>query len=367
MLLLFGLVVFPKEAWANAGTPLMWAGAIHLVIGNALIGVGEGLLLGWLFRVPRLPSVLAMVAANYASAWLGGVLIRETILAAAPMDLTNGWRWFWGMVIATYAITWLIEWPAVAWCLRSRGDWLKAGVRASFVIQTCSYVLLFAWYAIASETSLYTALRVVPPNALSLPASVSVYYITPSDGKVYRRNLGGSQPEEVRELHSVNANDRLFVRASVENTNRWDLVARLEAKDSEEPTFVTLLTGLDTEIATEAESGNGEPGDIRGTWFNFGETPRLGAATNSPWAFWTGFWPIEGLHGEREDTGERVHLAYETPFGAWTARNAVLLPGDIVLFQLGTNQICGLDPAKRTVALLWHGRGPVALIERDGR
>lgn len=30
---------------ANAGTPLMWAGMLHLVIGNAIIGIAEGALL----------------------------------------------------------------------------------------------------------------------------------------------------------------------------------------------------------------------------------------------------------------------------------------------------------------------------------
>lgn len=47
-----GLLVFPCQAWAGAGTPLMWATASHLVIGNAFIGVLEGWLLARWFQMP---------------------------------------------------------------------------------------------------------------------------------------------------------------------------------------------------------------------------------------------------------------------------------------------------------------------------
>ena len=124
-LVLLGVIAFPRDAWANAGTTLLWAGALHLVFGNALIGVGEGLLLAWLFSVPKRKSVLVMIPASYASAWFGGFFIRGAIVHALPMDLNNGWRWFWAMVVVTYVMTLIIEWPFVAWCLRGTQDWLK--------------------------------------------------------------------------------------------------------------------------------------------------------------------------------------------------------------------------------------------------
>ena len=44
LVLLVGVLAFvPQIASANAGTPLMWAGLLHLVVGNALIGFGEGI------------------------------------------------------------------------------------------------------------------------------------------------------------------------------------------------------------------------------------------------------------------------------------------------------------------------------------
>jgi hypothetical protein len=343
----------------------MWAGMLHLVFGNALIGVGEGLLLAWLFSVPKRKSVLIMIPANYASAWLGGLFIRGAIVRALPMDLNNGWRWFWIMVVVTYIMTLIIEWPFVAWCLRGTQNWLKRSLVASLVVQSASYVLLFGWYWMASGTSLYTKMNIVAPTDVSLPNSVIVYFIGPVDGNVYKRQLAGKGEEKTYELHSKDDNDRLFVRRSRTDTNHWYLVARLDSKDRRDPRFVDVLTNLPVEAAPDWHSLHTEPPQHDGTWMNFGEVQSLGSATNSHWRFWAGFWPAEGLRASDNTTSQSVRFSYETPFGAWMVRNAVHLPSDKVLFQLGDDQICVFDPVGRQVALLWHGRGPVPVIEKS--
>ena len=72
----FGVVLFwPSAAWANAGTPLMWAGCFYMLVGNALIGVLEGLLIGLVFKVGKRQAVLWMILANYLLAWLGWIAI----------------------------------------------------------------------------------------------------------------------------------------------------------------------------------------------------------------------------------------------------------------------------------------------------
>jgi len=361
-LVLFGVVALPQHAWADAGTPLMWAGMIHLVFGNALIGIGEGALLAWLFSVPKGKSVAVMVLANYASAWLGGLFLRGAIVHALPMDLTNGWRWFWVMVVLTYCMTLVLEWPFIAWCFRGTQDWFRRSVRASLVVQSASYVLLFGWYWMASGTSLYTRMNIVGPADLSLPESVLVYFIAPEDGSVYCRHLAGGSEQKVFELHSTGSNDRLFVRPSTTDTSRWDLVARLDNKARRGPWFVDVLTNMLVEAAPDWRSRHTDPPQYEGTWFNFGEVQGLGSATNGQWKFRAGFWPVGGLRASHKTTGEQVRFSYETPFGAWTVRNAVHLPSDKVLFQLGDDQICAFDPVSRRVALLWHGRGPVPVI-----
>ena len=48
---LLGLCV-PITLSANAGTPLMWAGILHLILGNLMIGLLEG--------QPGLPTFLSL-------------------------------------------------------------------------------------------------------------------------------------------------------------------------------------------------------------------------------------------------------------------------------------------------------------------
>lgn len=364
-LILLGVVAFPQHASANAGTPLMWAGMIHLVVGNAIIGIGEGMLLAWLFSTPKGKSISVMILANYASAWLGGLFIGGSLVHALPMNLNNGWKWFWILVVATYCLTLLLEWPFIAWCFRGTQDWLRRSVLATLVTQSASYVLIFGWYWMASGTSLYTAMNIVDPHELSLPESVLVYFIAPADGNIYRRQLTGGGEQRIFDLHSSNENDRLFVRASSSDKNCWDLVARLETKDHREPRFVDVLKDMPVE-ATPDRRSTLDPPQYYGTWFSFGEAPSLGDATHSQWKFRSGFWPIEGLVATSMASGEKVRFAYDTPFGSWNVRNAVHLPSDQVLFQLGNDQICGFDPVSRRVALLWRGRGPVVSAQRMG-
>jgi hypothetical protein len=216
----------------------------------------------------------------------------------------------------------------------------------------------------ASGTSLYTRMNIVSPVDLSFPDSVLVYYIASFDGNVYKRPLSENRAKMVYALHSKNDNDRLFVRANKSDTNHWDLVARLERKDLPKPHFVNVLTNLTVEATPDWRGTFTDPPQYEGTWMSFGHVQSLGSATNSLWEFWSGFWPMEGLRAWNKTTSQSVHFAYETPFGSWTVRNAVHLPSDKVLFQLGEDQICIFDPVLRQVALLWHGRGPVALIEK---
>lgn len=356
------LLCFPSSAWANMGTPLMWATMFHLAIGNALIGVCEGALLGYLFDVPRGKVIGIMILANYFSAWVGGIFLT-TITPLLPIDLNNGWRWFWIFVVATYAMTVLLEWPFIAWLMRRAEDWLKRSLRASVIVQAASYIPLFGWYWMASGTSLYTKTHVVSASDLSLPETVAVYFISPSDGNAYSHSSSARHTQRIFELHSTNTNDRLFVHPSSGNTNHWDLAARLETSDYDKPRLVDLLTNMDVEaVRTAKQDVDGSLRD-NGTWFNFGSVPALGNAVHSKWKFRAGFWPVDGLRAENKETKETIKFSYETPFGAWMVRNAFHLPSDKVLFQLGRDQICLFDPMSRKISLLCHGRGPVAVIE----
>src|SRR6185437_157689 len=231
----------------------------------------------------------------------------------------------------------------VALCFRGMPGWFRRSWKGNFIIQTASYVLLFGWYWLASGTSLYTRMHVVRADQLSLPESVLIYFISDQDGNVYERPLAGTESHMIFRLNSTNANERLLVKPSTTLSNFWDLFARLESKDESNPTLTPIKSGF-AQYSVADERANLNPPQYPETWFNFGNTPRLGSAAKSDWDFETGFWPIEGMHGTNSVTHDQIYFSFETPFAAWTIRNATHLPGDNVLFQLGTDQICLLDP-----------------------
>jgi hypothetical protein len=358
------LVAVPSSALADAGTPLMWVGALHLAMGNLIIGAAEGLILAKLFSLKKLKCVWLLIPANYFSAWVGYFFLEPPLFRFLHMDLNNGWTWFWVLVFVTYLMTLVLEWPFVALCFRGSPGWLKRSLKGNFVVQTISYVVLFGWYWAASGTSLYTQMRVVSPKEISLPESVVLYFIAESDGNISARLLASGESREIFNLRSTNKEDRLFVRPSRGRSNYFDLVARLESGAYHDTHLVEIERGFAKQAVLDWHATL-DPPQNEGTWFNFGPVPRLGAAAKSDWNFETDFWPIEGFFGENKAKGARIHFSFETPFGAWAARNATQLPGDKVVFQLGENQICVMDPNAKTIALLVHGRGPVAAIPDD--
>jgi hypothetical protein len=191
-----------------------------------------------------------------------------------------------------------------------------------------------------------------------------VYYIDSTDGNVYKRRLGSGNEEKIFDLHSANNSDRLFFRPNPDNAEHWDLAARLNTPDYNSPRIVEVLTKLRVETPVDERANRDKDYRYDGSWLGPGDVPKLGDAANSPWTFWTGFYAIEGIQASNKLTGESVGFGYETPFGEWWIYNAVHLPTDKVLFQLGNDQICAFDPATRRVSLLWRGRGPAAVIEK---
>lgn len=362
---IFGLCLLglPTPVLANAGTPLMWAGMFHLVFGNALIGVAEGALLARMFRLSYAKSIGLLVVANYFSAWCGGMFLRNVIVSHASLDLYNAWSFFWMMVAATYGMTLVLELPFVVVALRKKPHWFMKAFGGTLVVQSVSYIFIFGWYWMASGTSLYRSTEVVELSAMSLPEEVLVFYISAKDGDVYVRPLAGGADEMVIDLGSSDWNDRLILHdGSVQDDGIWDLVARQDTNVTQAPELISMNRSFSEDVVPEPDPR----AEQVGTWFSFGAVPKLGRAGNSEWNFQTGFWPIEGLRGEREGVPDtRVGFSYETPFGEWFVRNAIHLPNDQVLFQLGTDQICVYDPETRQVALVVKGRGPTAVLKEE--
>lgn len=355
----------PSVILADVGTPLIWATLFHMTLGNACIGVLEGTLLASLYRIPASRAIWLMILANYFSAWVGWSYLH-LLVDRNNISLDNAASVLAGTIVAAYATTLVLEWPFVAGCFWRAEKPLRRSVIASILVQSISYVLLIGWYGLASVNSLCTDMTIVSPDQIALPRDVCIYFIADEDGNVYSRELGTGQTRQVYDLKSRDFEDCLSFQVSESEAGFQKIVALLDPSDRNEPNVVDLDIAVHDENCPLREDGRPMMAD-KFLSPSRGIAPKLGSAYGSPWSFKAGFWAAQGLSGENTKTGEQFRFAIETPFIRWNVRHAILLPGEQVLFQLGTRQVCILDLKARKVAVLCFGYGAVAVLERDTR
>lgn len=65
---MFFLLLLPTMVFANAGSPMMWFGILHLLVLNSLIGWVESVIVGK-FRIPN--RTWLIIIGNYVSMFIG--------------------------------------------------------------------------------------------------------------------------------------------------------------------------------------------------------------------------------------------------------------------------------------------------------
>ncbi|MBN2560094.1 MAG: hypothetical protein JXQ75_04115 [Phycisphaerae bacterium] len=348
------LALCPSVALADVGTPLVWASGFYMFLGNAILGLLEGWLLAKVFKLKRGRCIGLLILANYFSAWLG-MFIVDALRASQTVDIYNAQRVTLILVFVTYMLTLLFEWPFVAFCFRQAPHWFSRSIKASLLIQTVSYLLLFGGFWLVSDMSLYTHFSIVSPEDVSLPRGVSVYFISEGDGHVYRRSDRGER-ELVFELASTDTMDFLKLQESKTSPDLWDLVAVLDRRRSDDKTIV---------IVANVMTSPPESAWMTQQYWGWGSAPQIGTAANSTWRFSWGHWPTVGLYGSEKETGKDMRVSYGTPVMSWPVWRAIHLPENKVLFQLGDDQLCLFDVSTKCIGLWDRGHGPVAVSEEE--
>jgi len=360
-LLILAIALLPSTAFADAGTPLMWASMLHLVFGNAIIGLFEGMLLARIFKCSAWRSVLALIPANYASAWVGMLLFSGVfkplpdITKIPDITIENIRFWFCSFVVFSFLVTLVIEYPFFWYVMRFQERRLVRAAKATALVNAISYVFLFGWYWMASGTSMMTQVQVVSPGSLTPRDEYALFFISTDGSQILQTDLDGQHRSVLCAVVAPHRDDRLFARQNPETG--YDLFVHLDSKDRDKVREDLIAANFSDLAPVDWRISQGHSEKTEGTWFNLGPAPSL--ASKSDWEFSTGFWPVEGITAENKKEEESLGFSLETPFAAWIIRNATQLEGDIVVFQLGENQICKLDPASKRIALIARGKGPI--------
>lgn len=377
---LLTLFLAPIAAHADAGTPLMWAGMFHLAVLNFGVGVLEGTVLARLFRLPKVATQVAMVPANYLSAWTGFLLLRwlwtplERVMPGqAPLFKAGPLLVL--LVVASFLISVLLEWPFCAWAMRgTTGGW-RLSLRASVIAQAASYALLIPFYLLVSPISLLTSAHIQPSLDFVRTPVATVFYIDPKGGDIWRIQTDGTAKAKVLKAGIHDPYARLFVRPHPKGC-LFDLceVRRspgVYGANQLQKTCLIPNVGTGGALSSSAARGGNEGDD----WFNFGWPVDLRPEDKREWTVWTEFWANGGIsmrRGPSDDGWEKSKvytLAFETPFEDWTCRDATVLPSNQVVFELGGGkgnaQVVILDMATRKLGFLAMGQGPVVVMSPE--
>jgi hypothetical protein len=349
------IAVMPFAGWmlGDMGTPMMWAGPCHLVCGNFVIGVLEGLFLGKVFKVKPLGGmVAAMVFANYVSMAVGLLAFQRGVVEwfLGDVPLRRIGVLLVGAVAVTYLMSVLLEWPFVVlgmWKGR-KGVWRTLG--ASLLANTASYIVLVALYGMITELSLVTVPTFVEKGLAKDPSAV-VYFVDLQDNGLYRMRLDATQRE------------RVGARVMGEYQERLQLV---KGNDGEKMDVCVVKGdgGKEVLVAGVMEAEGINEGDSGMRFHGHGPALDLRGTGKHDWEVVTRFWAFGGLSADNTSTGEHWRLALETPFLAWASSSATILPGDQVVYEVG-EQVVLLDLATKRMQFLARGRNPVAVIDAN--
>lgn len=361
------ILLFPSLAHADgisALTGVALGRALHLWVGNAVIGIAEGVLIALVFRSQFRRAIPIMILANYTSAWLAFILLGS--FGEQPI------RWFLDdeplyllpslirlLITVTFVETVLVEWPFCLWAMRPGPHRFAKSAGACLLVQAASYAVLIPFYRSSSVFNLYTDLRADRSLIGEASEATLVYFLSSKGDSVYRINLNGTGLAKVCQIAAPQQSQDLFLRQSA-NRQGWDLCRSYFSGEGRQEQDV-LLKHLPVRS---------------GGWRWYGE----GDAEEGPYSGWPAVcdlrtesdprWTVvaakDALYVRDNHMQQTTFIGMGTPFLAWYPAQPTVLPGDQVVCQFG-DQILLLDLAQRRVGLLAVGQSPVVAIEEGNQ
>ncbi|MHB1002186.1 MAG: hypothetical protein ACYC27_23350 [Armatimonadota bacterium] len=368
-------VSMPSTAHANMGTPLMWAEALHLYIGNLIIGLVEGLLIMLLLGSKinpkhRIAAPGIMILANYVSAGIGCWVIRSgagRFIDGSGININTPHNsimiYVSTVILSFFAATVLIEWPFCLWLLkglRYKGRMALTSLKISMIAQIVSYALLILLYHSASDMSVFTKLDADPSLSFVRNPDTIVYLLSESDGDVYRINANGKGMQKAFDTNSTDPSDTLYLW-NTKDSKSWKLSIGIRESGKNgtllQDSFSKIIPPCDDWDEKKDKGDSWPPSEFYAM--------DLRPLNDRNWEIFVDFWARNGM--QVDDKVERksvLEVGLETPFMQWDSKYATVLPGDQVIYQLG-KQIVILDPHSKKIGLIAYGRSPVVKLNGE--
>ncbi|MDX9911870.1 MAG: hypothetical protein RBS39_08570 [Phycisphaerales bacterium] len=360
---LAAMLLLVSPAHANVGTPLIWSGILHLTVGNLFLGIAEGVALALLARVRMVRSCLWMILANYVSAWLGLFMLRPLHAAIAEVfggaSINTEKQVLLLMLVAAWLGSILVEMPFAWLAARRSACGAMRLVVSMVVVQSASYLALYAYYRTASSLTLLTETAIDPSLSFVPRRDDAWYYYMRADRSAIERvRLDGSHREHVAPLPATGHYARLVGRSP--SAGDRSVTLQLLVIDPDEHVVAEFATGIEGRaVPARLPEELSMWQDLWSEWPAFHEDPSIDHGVDRERDIEI---PIELV--VRHPEGQ-LGLALSTPFASWYMDNTIITRDGLVIFDLGQDQVAILEPRTARVGMLARGMGGVLVIE-DG-
>jgi len=341
------ILLYCIPLYADAGTLFIWASFFHLIFGNFLIAFVEAYILIKIFHIDKKKHVfLIMLGANYFS-FIAGYFtlfyIFKNFFSLVKYPLYFYYFYIILLWICAFILTVLFEWPFISIFFKRIKKRFKISLKASFFVQSVSYILIFSYYFFVVFVSGMRIWKIEPPENFISSSNILVYYIAPEDGNIFQIKLNGKGKKLFIKTHINVPYARLFTKRGKSNYELWIY------KNGEKH----LLVKNFSKTASFLKSDMKKPVD---TSWNFGEPAYLIPEDKVKWEIFTDYWQDYGISIEN---GQSVHIAFPDPFhNNWAIRNVIVVSENLIIFQ-SFDQIIVADLEKKKMGVITSGRGPV--------
>ena len=333
------LILIPQLIFANAGTALMWVQIYHLIFGNLVLGLIEGVLLRFMFKADLKRASIIMILSNYTSWIIGTILISllQNTLIDKTFDLEYVYPAWIVSLILLYFLTVFIETGFIYWIFKKTIRFTRT-ILFSLAINTLTYIIMITFYLLSSGFNVFTDLE-IDQSILNNRTEKHVFYL-------------------------LNRSDKTVSKYSLDSqliSNHIDFKS-----DNKYPILKLEPDTIDRKVRLAVDLRNGDMLIIDSTFCQFSDTTYYGVFTKNYWfnamtdfrlledRTWTahgGDWAIQGLR-IKENNELIDKYAFEVPWMYWGISDVSILNNHELIFNIN-GRVVLLDIEAKKIAFLF--------------
>jgi hypothetical protein len=347
------------DLYANAGTPLLWAGCFMLFFGNLVIAAIEARIIAKFSKFESDLIFHALIIANLVSAIVGFVILN--LWVPTWFQLGGGGIGIERMAIGlawtfSFALTLAIEWPILNRRL-ALSD-LKASFGPFLAANVASYILLIGLASVAGAYGGLSLKSRTVTTKMSRPRpDVTIFYVTPDGRKIVATSADRiAAPVQIGLSQPLAASRTAGLAFVVTPTDR----IRLVWTDSDLSWLKDPLLLLDPPVKRNQLEQMREQNGWRGPGMGFPLVRYLDHRASEEYLVMNFSWPGHDFGVLDKVSGRRFQLGLETPFGGWRWSNQTVIHDGWCVAEKG-GIIYLIDLKNLEVGMIDRGFGAVVI------